>query len=62
MSFHHYQLDHKKEWVENHYDGGLVILESPYQRKEESDMSTATEIKARNKWMRDWDTLIEQSP
>ena len=34
-SFHQYHKNCKTEWVENCFEGGLGIVKSPYQRKEE---------------------------
>jgi len=61
-SFRHYQTDYKEKWVENWCDGGLLIAENFYLRKEELDQSL--NYVARNKFLlkiRDRDTLIEQS-
>ena len=62
-SFRHYQIDYIEEWVENFCDGGLLIAENFYVRKEELDQQSLNCV-ARNKCllkMHDGDTQIEQS-
>jgi len=62
-SFRHYQTDYIEEWVENWCDGGLLIAENFYLRKEELGQQSLNYV-ARNKCLskiRDWDILIEQS-
>ena len=64
-SFNNYQTGYIKEWVNNcceAFDGGLVIIENFYFRKEELDQQSLNCV-TRNKCllkMRDWHTLIEQ--
>ena len=63
MSFRHYQTDYIKERIENCCDGGLLIIENFYPRKEELDQQSLNYV-VRNKCllkMCDRDTLIEQS-
>jgi len=55
--------DYIEEWVENWCDGGLLIAENFYLRKDELDQQSLNYV-ARNKCLlkiRDRDTLIEQS-
>ena len=62
-SFRHYQTDYIEEWVENWCDGGLLIAENFYLKKEELDQQSLNCV-ARNKClleMRNQDTLMEKS-
>jgi len=65
-SFCHNQTEYIKEWVENCWDGGLVIVEIfSFTKKEEELDQQSLNFLARNKCllkMHDQDTLIEQLP
>ena len=42
-SFRHYQTDFTKKWVENCWDGELLIAENFYLRKEELDQQSLSQ-------------------
>ena len=64
ISFRIYQANRLEQRAENQYVAGIIIIESPCSRTEESDYKSLSYDSKGNYvlQMRDRDTLIEQSP